>query len=820
MPANMKKLLIILLLLPSFASAQVVFKTNQLLSSTTPYMGVVTGNGVGTSTLQASSTPTAAAFFATSTSIASLFNKLSFSTTTDGCVQAGGGVVYVTGTNCATASSISGANNMVISANASGTLIGTSTPSFSHILATSTTATSTFAGVVEALRLNVTSTTATSTFANGIDITGGCYRKQGACVTEILSSLTGILEEVGGVVGTVTIGTGLNYTGTTLSLVTPVAIANGGTNASSFGTTNGVTYYDGTRLVNDADLTFTNGNLLTATYASSTALTISGSLYNTFLTSGRVPYTTTGGLLTDASTLTYDGTSLSVGSNVVLSGTGTSTIEKLDVNSLEIGTVGYSYVAFSAPSFIATSTTVSSTFAYPPTFTTLTSAIVLTGAGGLTAEYTGASCTNQFIRSLDALGASTCATVGAGDVSLANLTATDSTLTFSGTYNGSTARTIGLNLGNANTFTALQTFSGNASTTQLTVTGSTYLATASGNVGIGTTSPNSQLALSKASGSQSAIMLESGATGLSLGYQDIGSGRGAISNINNSGTTNNLLSLGFGAITAGVPANPVITLNQSGNVGIGTTSPDSLFAVSSTVTGNTADFSNSGASTIRVNSGASSNVQIQFEQAGVDRGYLTYYNTGGYLNLCRTGATTSCGLTVDATDQVLMSGNVGIGTTSPYGLLSVEQGTEAASFWVGNTGSTTPSLWINGVNGNGRVGIGSSTPVSQLSIKGGVTVEPNFVNSSSMAIDWNESTNFATSTNANKTVTFLNVRVGQAIRVGLTNTTGSALTFTWPAAVTWGDTGAPTADAISGGTDIFTFWSATGTDTIHGRFAD
>jgi hypothetical protein len=66
-------------------------------------------------------------------------------------------------------------------------------------------------------------------------------------------------------------------------------------------------------------------------------------------------------------------------------------------------------------------------------------------------------------------------------------------------------------------------------------------------------------------------MLESGATGLSLGYQDVGSGRGAISNINNSGTTNNLLSLGFGAITAGVPANPVMTLNQSGNVGIGTT---------------------------------------------------------------------------------------------------------------------------------------------------------------------------------------------------------------------------------------------------------
>ena len=46
----------------------------------------------------------------------------------------------------------------------------------------------------------------------------------------------------------------------------------------------------------------------------------------------------------------------------------------------------------------------------------LTSALVLTGAGGLFAEYTGATCTNQFIRVLSALGAATCATVGTADV--------------------------------------------------------------------------------------------------------------------------------------------------------------------------------------------------------------------------------------------------------------------------------------------------------------------------------------------------------------------------------------------------------------------
>ncbi len=49
--------------------------------------------------------------------------------------------------------------------------------------------------------------------------------------------------------------------------------------------------------------------------------------------------------------------------------------------------------------------------------------------------------------------------------------------------------TVALNTGNANTWTALQQFSAGASTTQLTTTGTTYLATAGGNVGIGTTTP-------------------------------------------------------------------------------------------------------------------------------------------------------------------------------------------------------------------------------------------------------------------------------------------------------------------------------------------
>lgn len=110
----------------------------------------------------------------------------------------------------------------------------------------------------------------------------------------------------------------------------------------------------------------------------------------------------------------------------------------------------------------ATSTNfnVGSSFSVTP----LTSAILLTNTVGTLAEYAGTSCTNQFTRTISALGVAGCATVVATDVDLADLTATNGSLTFTGAYDGQTARTVGLNVGNANVWTALQTFT-NASST-------------------------------------------------------------------------------------------------------------------------------------------------------------------------------------------------------------------------------------------------------------------------------------------------------------------------------------------------------------------
>lgn len=83
--------------------------------------------------------------------------------------------------------------------------------------------------------------------------------------------------------------------------------------------------------------------------------------------------------------------------------------------------------------------------------TTITTAI---GAGVVSNTMLAGSIANA------KLSNSTISGVSLGGALLA-LTATDGTLTFSGSYTGAIARTVGLNLGNANTWTAAQTFTAN-----------------------------------------------------------------------------------------------------------------------------------------------------------------------------------------------------------------------------------------------------------------------------------------------------------------------------------------------------------------------
>lgn len=82
------------------------------------------------------------------------------------------------------------------------------------------------------------------------------------------------------------------------------------------------------------------------------------------------------------------------------------------------------------------------------------------------------------------------------------------------------------------------------------------------------TSTSGQMISAKATGIVSETTVVSGSSVASIGTLDASSGRTYLNNTNNSGGINNYITLGFGAVTAGVPATPVLQVYQSGGISI------------------------------------------------------------------------------------------------------------------------------------------------------------------------------------------------------------------------------------------------------------
>lgn len=102
---------------------------------------------------------------------------------------------------------------------------------------------------------------------------------------------------------------------------------------------------------------------------------------------------------------------------------------------------------------------------------------------------------------------------------------------------------------------------------------------------------------------------------------------------------------------------------------------------------------------------------------------LTVSSTTPWARLSVTGGGSIPAFAVDGASGdsrllVTAGGDIGIASTTPSGILSVEQGTEATTFIVANNGSSTPSLIVRGVNGNGNVGINTSTPSARFATDG------------------------------------------------------------------------------------------------------
>ena len=274
--------------------------------------------------------------------------------------------------------------------------------------------------------------------------------------------------------------------------------------------------------------------------------------------------------------------------------------------------------------------------------------------------------------------------------------------------------------------------------------GTNYLNTVSvtsGKVGIGTDAPAALLNLFKTGANDavsSAIYLQRAAGNYGAAILQVGNG--------SSGSEKLMFTAGHNSDPMSI-SNAKMTIQQDGNVGIGTTDPKAPVHLFSNGSGNTQE------TVLCLGSNTSNRPSLQFSEnqnAGFDTGmsieYRGDFGAGGANGLTINGLGADATTSGAAIATFLSGGSVGIGTTNPGNILHVKKSTAgtAALFEAGGTnvfvglkesggnftyigndagkmlfqtsGSSYSTKLI--IQTDGNVGIGTVTPGSLLSVSG------------------------------------------------------------------------------------------------------
>ena len=259
-----------------------------------------------------------------------------------------------------------------------------------------------------------------------------------------------------------------------------------------------------------------------------------------------------------------------------------------------------------------------------------------------------------------------------------------------------------------------------------------------GNVGIGTTSPDSLLEISTTDGTKNFVKLTSGAGGVNptLVFEKSAAEQGVIQYIRNGDLKIYNTDSDGGVMLSGSSAtNYDMYINNSGNVGIGTTSPGSRKLSVVKDTGITAGFNDiTEFLDTTLGGGGSVSLNVGRENSSKNLGKMAfkYVSSGSNSNALNFGF-----YDADNLMTIQASGNVGIGTDSPANRLVVETSTAGDyAALINNTHSTTgygllartastgtsayalaaragaSDIFV--VRADGNVGIGTTSPQSLL----------------------------------------------------------------------------------------------------------
>jgi hypothetical protein len=344
-----------------------------------------------------------------------------------------------------------------------------------------------------------------------------------------------------------------------------------------------------------------------------------------------------------------------------------------------------------------------------------TSSLALTSTNGTIANFT-ASTANITLGTIPTLTAGT--TTGTVGIFTSGTIPT-------GTFGTTTSTAATITTGTIPTLTTGTTTSTNevvtnGTITNLSATTSTFLGTitgstnvvnigsgqiykdGSGNVGIGITNPQQLLAVGNGT-DQIGAGISGAVSTLYLGAPSNASG--GIKRISYDRTNGNLNFIG-GTVAS---SSTQVTLDNNGNVGIGTTSPDAILTVAkssaSTSIGSStavAKIINTASTSLNETSGIeffNNNISGSGKLAGV-YGLYEGYNATGYAGALVFATESNGSSNVTERLRIDSSGFVGIGTTSPGKQLSVSGA--SANFGItstaagGNTVSIDPGTTANG----------------------------------------------------------------------------------------------------------------------------